>query len=43
MDRHTYRFLKDILDDEQQNQLQAYLIMQGLVEFDVELKDWRVK
>jgi len=43
MDKYTYRFLKEIMDEEQQDQLQAYLLMNGTLEFDVQKKDWKVK
>lgn len=43
MDKYTYRFLKEIMNTEQQDQLQAYLIMNGTLVFDFENKDWKVK
>ena len=43
MDKNTYRFIKRLLDEEQKDQLQAYLIMNGTVEFDVKSNDWKVK
>ncbi len=43
MDKYTYQFIKKLLDEEQKDQLQAYLIMNGTVEFDVKSNDWKVK
>lgn len=43
MDKYTYQFIKRLLDEEQKDQLQAYLIMNGTVEFDVKSNDWKVK
>lgn len=43
MDKYTYRFLQSILDEEQQDQLQAYLLMNGDLVYDVQSNKWKVK
>tara|TARA_R100000742_G_C4278094_1_gene100568 strand:+ start:2997 stop:3155 length:159 start_codon:yes stop_codon:yes gene_type:complete len=43
MDKYTYRFLKEIMNDEQRDQLQAYLLMNGTLEFDAKKNNWKVK
>ena len=43
MDKYTYQFITSLLNEEQKDQLQAYLIMNGTVEYDVKSNDWKVK
>ena len=43
MDKYTYRFLKEIMNEEQRDQLQAYLLMNGTLEFDAKKNNWKVK
>lgn len=43
MNENLYRFIIELMDEEQKDQLQAYLIMNGTVEFDVKSNDWKVK
>jgi hypothetical protein len=43
MDKNTYRFITALLDEEQKDQLQAYLIMEGTLKYNVKSNNWEIK
>ena len=43
MNENLYRFIIELMDEEQKDQLQAYLIMEGTLKYNVKSNNWEIR